>query len=104
MSKLQVPEDTQIAAKPETVKRFWRRCLMLCSLLALSVITYVLLIHAVPKSDDHISPFLYVWMISFLPYLATCAFVLATKPLDGKWRWVELGIIVLWALILRVMI
>ncbi|HXL36402.1 MAG TPA: hypothetical protein VN954_04285, partial [Ktedonobacteraceae bacterium] len=104
MSKLQVPEDILIADKPVTIKRSWWRFLTLCSLLALSVITYVLLIHAVPESDDHIAPFLHVWMISFLPYFAACAFVLATKPLDGKWRWVELGIIVLGAFILRVML
>src|SRR5207248_5525291 len=104
MSKLQVPEDILIADKPVTIKRSWWRFLTLCSLLALSVIAYVLLIHAVPESDDHIAPFLHVWMISFLPYFAACAFVLATKPLDGKWRWVELGIIVLGAFILRVML
>jgi hypothetical protein len=104
MSKLQVPEDILIADKPVTVKRSWWRLFTLCSLLSLSVIIYVLLIHAAPESDDHITPFLHVWMISFLPYFAACAFVLATKPLDGKWRWVELGIIVLGAFILRVML
>jgi hypothetical protein len=65
---------------------------------------YILLIHAVPQSDDRIAPFLRVWMISFLPYFASCAFVLATKPLTGKWRRIELGIIVLGAFILRVML
>jgi Glycosyltransferase family 87 len=107
MSKLQVPEDILLADKPVTVKLYCRRFLSLfslLSLLSLSVIIYVLLIHAVPESDDRITPFLHVWMISFLPYFAACAFVLATKPLDGKWRWVELGIIVLGAFILRVML
>ena len=56
----------------------------------LAVIIYILLIDAAPESDDHIAPFLYVWMISFLPYFAACAFVLATKPLVGHWRWIEL--------------
>jgi Glycosyltransferase family 87 len=104
MSKLQVPEDTRIADKPQAAKRFWGRLLMLCSLLSLSVIIYVLLIHVAPQNDDRIAPFLHVWMISFLPYFAACAFVLATKPLAGKWRWIELGIIVLGALILRIML
>lgn len=104
MSKLQVPEDILIADQPVTVKRYWWRFLTLCSLLSLSVITYVLLIHAAPQSDDRIAPFLHVWMISFLPYFAACAFVLATKPLAGKLRWIELGIIVLGALILRIML
>src|SRR5947208_10405935 len=104
MSKVQVPEVIQIADMPVTVKRLWSRILTLCSLFSLSVITYILLIHAAPQSDDRITPFLHVWMISFLPYFAACAFVLATKPLAGKWRWIELGIIVLGAFILRVML
>ena len=104
MSKLQVPEVIQIADKPGTVKRPWWRILRLCSLFSLSIITYILLFNAVPQSDDRIAPFLHVWMISFLPYFAVCAFVLATKPLAGKWRWIELGIIVLGAFILHVML
>jgi hypothetical protein len=104
MSILRVPEVIQIADKPVIVKRPWLRMLTLCSLFLLSVIIYILLIHAAPQSDDRIAPFLHVWMISFLPYFAACAFVLATKPLAGKWRRIELGIIVLGAFILRVML
>jgi len=104
MSKLLVPKDILIADKPVTVKPSWWRFLTLCSLLSLSVITYVLLMHAAPQSDDRITPFLHVWMISFLPYFAACAFVLSTKPLAGKWCWIELGIIVLGAFILRLML
>src|SRR6266705_136114 len=104
MSKLQVPEVIQIADMPVTVKRPWTRIVTLCSLFSLSVITYTLLINAAPQSDDRIAPFLHVWMISFLPYFAACTFVLTTKPLAGKWRWIELGIIVLGAFILRVML
>ena len=95
MSKLQVHEVIQLAEKQVTSKRPWWHILTLCSLFSLSVIIYILLIHASPQSDDRIAPFLHVWMISFLPYFAACAFVLATKPLAGKWRWIELGIIVL---------
>jgi hypothetical protein len=104
MPKLQVPEVIQLADKRVTMKRPWGRILTLCSLFSLSVMIYILLIHASPQSDDHIAPFLHVWMISFLPYFAACAFVLATKPLAGKWRRIELGIIVLGAFILRVML
>ena len=103
MSKLQVPEVIPVA-EPVTVKRSWWRILTLCSLLLCSVFTYILLIHAAPQNDDRIAPFLHVWMISFLPYFAASAFVLATKPLAGKWRWIELGIIVLGAFILRIML
>jgi hypothetical protein len=104
MSKLQESEVILRADKPATVQRQWWHILVLCSLFLLSVIMYILLIHSVPQSDDHIAPFLHVWMISFLPYFAACAYVLATKPLVGKRRWIELGIIVLGAFILRVML
>jgi Glycosyltransferase family 87 len=104
MSILQVPEVIQITDRPGTVKRPWLRMLTLCSLCSLSVIIYILLIHATPESDGRIAPFLHIWMISFLPYFAACAFVLATKPLAGKWRRIELGSIVLGAFILRVML
>src|SRR6516162_6169439 len=75
--------------------------LTLCSL---SVIISILLIHAAPQSDDRIAPFLNVWMFSFLPYFAACAFVLATKPLTTKWHRIEVGIILIGACILRVML
>ena len=104
MSKLQVSEVILIADRPATRKRPLWRIFTLCSLFLLSVLTYTLLIRAAPKIDDRITPFLHVWMISFLPYFAACALVLATKPLAGKWRWIELGIILLGAFILRVML
>src|SRR6266487_5055978 len=91
MSKLQVPEVMLITDEPVTSKHPWRHILTLCLLCLLSVIIYILLISAAPQSDDRIAPFLHVWMISFLPYFAACAFVLTTKPLAGKWRWIELG-------------
>ncbi len=104
MSKLQVHEAIPLADKQVAMKRPWWRILTLCSLFSLSVIISILLIHTSPQNDDPIAPFLHVWMISFLPYFAACAFVLATKPLAGKWRWIELGSIVLGAFILRIML
>jgi hypothetical protein len=104
MAKMQVPEVVLIADRPATAKRPWWRILILCLLCLLSAITYIMLIHAAPQSDDLIAPFLHIWMISFLPYFAACAFVLATKPLAGSWRFIELGIIILGALLLRVML
>jgi Glycosyltransferase family 87 len=104
MSKLHIPEVLHIADKPITTSRPWRRILALCLLCLLSIVTSILLIGAAPKSDEQIAPFLYAWMISFLPYFAACAFVLATKPLVGRWRWIELGIILLGAFLLRAML
>jgi len=104
MSKLQVHEAILLTDTRVAMKRPWWRILTLCSLFSLSVLIYILLIHTSPQNDDPIAPFLHVWMISFLPYFAACAFVLATKPLAGKWRWIEVGIIVLGAFILRIML
>jgi hypothetical protein len=104
MSKLQVAEEILLADKPVTSRHPWWRILTLCLLCSLSVIMYMLLIRAAPESDDHITSFLNVWMISFLPYFAACTFVLATKPLAGRWRWIELGIIVFGAFLMRAML
>ena len=104
MSTLHIPEPPHIADEPVTPSHPWRRILALWLLGLLSIIIYILLIGAAPKSDDQIAPFLYVWMISFLPYFAACAFVLATKPLAGRWRWIELGSILLGAFLLRAML
>src|SRR5712692_1802826 len=104
MSNLQAPEVIQIVKKPATNRHPWWRILTLCLLCLLAVIIYILLIRAAPVSDNRIDPFLNVWMISFLPYFMACAFVLLTKPLAGHWRWIELGIILFGAFLLRAML
>src|SRR6266487_123037 len=90
-----------MSLKPLISSPRWWRLLVLSLLCLLSIIASIMLKWAAPKSDDNIAPFLYAWLISFLPYFAACAFVLATKPLPGQWRWVELSIILLGALLLR---
>src|SRR6266702_2039379 len=80
-------------------RRPWVRSLVLFVMLLLSIALYVRLIVAAPQRDDLINPFLEVWMICFLPYFGACAFILLTKPLMGRWFWIELGIILAGALI-----
>src|SRR6266702_351117 len=104
MPTLHVPEALRIADKSMTARYPWWRILVLCLLWLLSVVIYLLLIGAAPQSDGHAVPFLHVWMISFLPYFAACALVLATKPPVGRWRWIELSIIFSGALIFRIML
>src|SRR5229473_2719161 len=101
MSKLQAPELILIADNPAITRHPWWRILTLCLLCLLAVIIYILLMRAAPESDDHINSFLNVWMISFLPYFAACAFVLTTKPLVGRWRWFEVGRVLFGAFLLR---
>jgi len=82
----------------------WLRLVVLCGLLLLSIILSIFLIGTVPQDEELIAPFLHVWMVSFLPYFGACAFVLLTQPAVGRWRWIELWIILVGALILRAML
>src|SRR5215472_16329896 len=104
MPKLQEPDIQLITDMQVKVKHHGWRILTLCFLLSLAVLANRLLIHVAPQIDGPLATFLHAWMISFLPYFAACAFVLATKPLTAKWRWIELGIILFGAFILRVML
>jgi len=104
MPTLQVPVVLQGAGTSMTARHPWWRLLVLCLLLLLSVVISFLLIDAAPQSDGHVVPFLHVWMLSFLPYFAASAFVLATKPVTGRWHWIEVSVILLGALLLRAML
>jgi Glycosyltransferase family 87 len=84
-------------------KRPWWRSLVLFLLLLLSLALYGSLIPAAPPPAG-MAPFLQVWMVCFLPYFAACAFVLATRPASGRWRWIELAIILAGALVFRAML
>ncbi len=99
-----MPEVLRIADTSMTARYPRWRLLVLCLLLLLSVAISLLLISTAPQSDGHVVPFLHVWMISFLPYFAACAFVLATKPVPGRWHRIEVGVILLGALLLRAML
>ncbi|MFL5705862.1 MAG: hypothetical protein ACJ8AG_23990, partial [Ktedonobacteraceae bacterium] len=86
---------------PASVKyRRWRLAL-LCMLLILAIGFNVLLNRIAPPIDSSTTIFVVLWLVSFLPYFAACVLVLATKPLNGRWRWIELAMILLGAFILR---
>ena len=104
MPALPMPEVLRIADTSMTARYPRWRLLVLCLLLLLSVAISLLLISTAPQSDGHVVPFLHVWMISFLPYFAACAFVLATKPVTGRWHWIEVSVILLGAFILRALL
>src|SRR5712691_10330344 len=93
-----VPETEHAGRYP------WWRSLALFLLLLLSIALYGALITVAPQPDAAITPFLRIWMLCFLPYFAACAFILATQPASGRWRWIELGIILVGALVFRVML
>lgn len=87
------------------VKWPWWRSLVLLLLLSLALALYIALINVAPPIDAAlILPFLQVWMLCFVPYFMACGFVLLTKSASGPWRRVELGIILVGALVFRIML
>ncbi len=104
MSILQASRPPVVPKSSHPGKYPWWRSLVLFLLLLLSLALYGALISVAPQSDAEIPSFLQVWIICFLPYLAACAFILATQPATGRWRWIELGIILVGALVFRVML
>src|SRR5712692_2260824 len=93
-----VPETEHTGRYP------WWRSLALFLLLLLSIALYGALITVAPQPDAEITPFLRIWILCFLPYFAACALILATRPITNRWRWIELGIILVGALIFRAMV
>ena len=104
MSLLEASRPPMVPESSHPGKHSWWRSLVLFLLLLLSLALYGALITVAPQSDAEITSFLEVWIICFLPYLAACAFILATRPASGRWRWIELGIIFVGALVFRVML
>ncbi len=49
-------------------------------------------------------PFLLFFVLDFVPYFVACFIVLKLKPQPGRWRFVELGLILVGALVLRAML
>jgi len=107
MFTLQAPKKTPTPDTLLPVRNPWWRALLLFTLLLLSAGSYVVLVSVAPEGDDRLSwivPFLHVWMLCFLPYCVACALVLVSKPVTGRWVWVEMEIILVGALVLRVML
>ena len=97
------------AANTGSIAKYpWWRSAALGALLLLALILYPFLYRTAPPDtipDNYVyQPFLRLWIVSFLPYFAACALVLATKPAQGRWRWIEVGIVLLGAFILRALL
>ncbi len=80
--------------------RFALLCLLLLCSLALTVFLRV----TAPVIDQPLQSFITLWLVSCVPYLAACLLVLTTRPLTGRWRWIELGLILLGAVMLRLIL
>jgi len=77
---------------------------MLVVMLILSIVLYIVLGTVAQPDAPTLTPFLLLWMLCFLPYLSACLFIFCTKPLNGRWRWIELGIIFCGALLFRALL
>lgn len=88
----------------EAAKRPWLRSLLLTLLLLLALALNAVLIAIAPPPDGAVTQFVQFWLVSFLPYLAASLLVVFTRASTGRWQWIELGIILLGALVLRAML
>src|SRR5260370_33221586 len=104
----QTSNTAQAIKISSTVKYPWWRATALSALLLLTLALYPFLYKTAPPDtilDTYVyQPFLRLWMVSFLPYFAACALVLATKPAQGRWRWIELSIVLAGAFVLRALL
>lgn len=78
----------------------WRFALLSLFLLCSISLTILLRITA-PMIDKPLQSFVTLWLVCCVPYLAACFLVLTTRPPEGHGRWIELGLILLGAIVLR---
>ena len=83
------------------VTRLHTRFAVVAFLLLSSAVLYRWLSSVAPPSDGNPLLFLPVWSICFVPYFVACAYVRMSKPIAGRWRWAEPGVLLLGALIFR---
>lgn len=98
MSILQEDSPAQKQAATLFFKRPEYRIALLCGVLAL---TLVLLKRADALPAQNTGPIVFLWLGSFVPYLFGCILVLLTRPQRGRWQWIEVGVILVGAALLR---
>ena len=108
MSSVQTSKTLEAVNLSPTSKHPWWRAAALGILLLVALAFYPFLYKTAPPDTIQdiytFQPFLGLWIISFLPYFAACALVLATRPAQGRWRWIELSIILVGAFVLRALL
>ncbi len=81
-----------------------RQIAVLLTFFIISIVVYVLLSLVAQPLGKPLEAFMSVWGICFLVYFLACLWIMSTRPLSGRWYWVELGIIFAGAIIFRVML
>lgn len=101
ITRLRVPVLEQ--PSPTPVRPQLRRLVLLCLFLLLALGSTLFLKNIAPVPDGDGKTFVAYWLLSFLPYLACSLFILLSRPQSGRWQWVELGIILSGALLMRIL-
>lgn len=91
-------QDTSTPVQKSGGKRTYTLCILLLLVAALVRIAIALPYHQ--QTVAVVSLFL----TSFVPYLAGCILVLRTRARSGRWQWLELGLILLGALLARALL
>src|SRR5689334_19964041 len=102
MSIIQVLRPSSEPTVLATPKRQWWRFAALSICLAVSIYFNIVLVNIeLPPSNDLnvIYSFVTPWLFSYLPYLAASLLVLITPAPTQRWRWLELALIIVGALI-----
>ncbi|MBA2677221.1 MAG: DUF2029 domain-containing protein [Ktedonobacteraceae bacterium] len=99
MSILQEDSPVQKQAVAIFFKRPEHRIALLCGIFA---ITLILLKKADALPIQNTGPIVFLWLGSFVPYLFGCILILLTRPQQGRWQWIEVGVILVGAALLRV--
>jgi hypothetical protein len=104
-SSIPVPEVEHPSLQGLKEKKRWPGQVgTLCAFLIVAVAIYIVMIVVAPQLDQPIGPFMLIWWAAFLLYFAACIWVMRTRPLDGRGRWIELGLIFAGGLIFRAML
>src|SRR5947209_19349043 len=93
----------QLAPATASERRRWEQWrLPILSILLLVSLGFMLCFRmTAPPIDAPVALWILLWMVSSLPYLAASVLILATRPLERRWRRVGLGIILVRPLVLH---
>src|SRR5581483_6213168 len=112
MSVVQAPRPLDVSETHFITRHSWWRSLALALLLAASLAASAWLAARSPSDAltvdaggmSTIVSVVQPYILCFFPYALACALVLFTRPADGRWRRLEVGLILGGALLLRVLL
>ena len=104
----QVTQSSSLASGAQIlVKHPLRRVVILCAFLLVFLALYrVMVLITMPLSAPIglFTTFMTVWGVCFFLYFVASIWVIMTRPLAGRWLWVELGLIFAGAMVFRFML